>query len=364
MCNKLSRGSNMNKSELGDRSTKMKGKICSSYVKYICLTICVIGMLCIKLRDKYEGYAASGIQNNNVYLRNLSELQKGNQPCLRHTNRTDNSKMNKVKNNNQTENNDNKKKLGNKEDNQGKNKNNNNKEKQNDINKRGTQNTETKKSNKKLSQDYNDVNKKFTKEQMKNLVNSLDEIPPRNDMEKIWNHAVKTANSGTSRIKKKLKEYEQKYGRCYEERPNRFGSYEQVLIRQPHEFNERLKVHENDYTVFFYELLDKDPTLDEIKNYITSFLEGFQNLIDFLFNKYKIIFLQTTTEIPIEGTIYDTSKKDMKKNKNKKQNIKQGGKKEEVKQGGKKEVKQGGKKEEVKQGGKKEEVKKELKKNN
>ncbi|SOS76663.1 Plasmodium exported protein (PHISTa), unknown function [Plasmodium sp. gorilla clade G1] len=355
MCNKLSGGTNMNRSELGDRSTKMKGKICSSYVKYICLTICVIGMLYIKLRNKYEGYAASGIQNNNVYLRNLSELQKGNQPSLRHTNKTDNSK-NKVKNNNQTENND-KENLGNKEDNQEKNKNNNNKEKQNDINKRETQNTGTKKSNKKICWNYHVLDKKYTEEEIKDMLNTLDEVPSANDMVNIWLHVLKTARSGKNQIRNKLMQYEKKYGECYEERPNRFGSYENVLIKQPNEFNERLKVHENDYTVMFYELIDKNPTLDDIKNYIHSFFEGFKTLVDLLFNKYKIKFQQKKMKIPIKGTIYDTRKEDMKKRKHKKQDIEEEGEKEDIEEEGEKEdIEEEGEKEDIEEEDEKEDI--------
>ncbi|SOV84371.1 Plasmodium exported protein (PHISTa), unknown, putative [Plasmodium sp.] len=310
MYSKLSRSNNMNNSEFGNSNTKMKRKYSSSYVKYICLTICVLGTLYIKLRNEYEIDPASCIQKNNVYFRNLSELQNGNHPSSGHTSSRDNSKKDKVKNN-ETDNND-KRKVDNNQDNQEKNDNNNNKEKQKDMNKGTTEDTETEKSNKKSSLDYNNLKKKFTKEQMKNIIDSLEQIPPKNDLENIWKHALKTANSGTDKIGNELMEFEKKYGNCSDVSRTSRGSFKEVLIKQPDEFNERLKIHENDYTTKFQELINREHTLDELKDYVHSFLEGFENLINLLFYKYKIMFEQKNMEIPIEGTMYDTNKEDIK----------------------------------------------------
>ncbi|SOV20996.1 Plasmodium exported protein (PHISTa), unknown function [Plasmodium sp. DRC-Itaito] len=102
---------------------------------------------------------------------------------------------------------------------------------------------------------------------MKNLIDSLDEIPPKQDEENIY---------GNMHLK-------------------------QII---------RLKIHENDYTTKFNELINREHTLDELKNYIGSFLEGFQRLIDFLFHKYKIKFEQKNVEIPIVDTVYNRTKKD------------------------------------------------------
>nr|SPJ13218.1 Plasmodium exported protein (PHISTa), unknown function [Plasmodium sp. DRC-Itaito] len=344
MCNKLSSVSNMNKSELGNSNTKMKRKYRSRCVQYICLTICVIGMLYIKLRNEYEIHTASGMQNNNVYLRNLSELQKGNEhPSLRHINSPDNSKKNKVKNKG-TDNND-KRKLG------------NNKGKQNDINKRKTNNVPTTVINRPLRAYYNNSCLRFTKQEMKHIIDSLQRIPPRKDLENIWNHALKTANNGTKKLGNQLKEYENEYGPCYEERPNSRGSYKRVLIKQPDEFNKRLQIHQNDYSDMFYELIYGKHTLDDIKNYIYSFLEDFENLTNLLFNKYKIKFEEKNMEIPKLETIYDTKEGDDKQE-GKKEEVKEGGEEEEAKEGGEEEeAKEGGEEEEAKEGGEEEEAK-------
>ncbi|CDO62675.1 Plasmodium exported protein (PHISTa), unknown function [Plasmodium reichenowi] len=357
MCNKLSSGSNMNKSELGDSCTKMKRKYRSSYVQYICLTICVIGMLYIKLRNEYEIHTASGTQNNNVYLRNLSELQKGNHYCsLRNTNSPDNSKKNKVKNN-LTDNND-KRKLGNNKDKRNNNDNNNNKGKQNSINKRKTENIPITMHDKILSLTYNDLSRKYTKEQMKNIIDALQNIPPRRGLENIWNHTLKTANIGRKKLGNELKAYEKKYGECYEYRPNSRGYYKPVLIKQPDEFNERLKIHAHDYTIMFYELIDGDHTLDDLKNYLNSFLEGFENLMNLLFNKYKIKFQQKNMEIPTLDTIYDTKNEDDKEEGKKEDDKEEGENEDDKEEGENEDDKEEGKKEDDKEEGKKEEVKK------
>ncbi|SOV11130.1 Plasmodium exported protein (PHISTa), unknown function [Plasmodium sp. gorilla clade G2] len=303
------RGSNMNNSKLEDSSKKMKKMYCSSYIKYICLTICVIGMLYIKYTNKYGIHSSSDIQIHNVFLRILSESQEESHPSMRNTNSKENSKKSKVKNNKNTDNDD-KKKLDNNQDKE---------EKKKKNNKSKTENTETTKNNKKSNLDYNNLNNRFTKEEMKNLIDSLNEIPPKQDEENIWKHALKTANSGTDKIANELMKLEKKHGKCSEERPNNSGRYEPVLIKQPDEFNERLKIHENDYTSKFNDLINREHTLDELKNFIGSFLEGFERLIEFLFHKYKIKFEQKDMKIPIVDTIYDRSKKDKNQKKGKKE---------------------------------------------
>ncbi|SOV17169.1 Plasmodium exported protein (PHISTa), unknown function [Plasmodium sp. gorilla clade G2] len=242
--------------------------------RFVCLGVCIIGTLYLSLNNSYECNTSEAIQFNNVNSRTLAEVSVLNAPSLgnenfknRHVEDTDNMRSCC----------------------------------QNDDN---TNNEESENNETEDSTDDIDNRRQLRKQQLYDEINTLTAIPSNEHLLKLWKQTIDVCTEGLQSVRDALGEYKEKYGEGYEDirrngtKPDRTDYHK--------EFDQRLSIHQDYYTSKFNALIQKDLTVEELRSFILIFIGFFHNLIDYLFHRYKIKYMQVGMPIPTEGTVNET----------------------------------------------------------
>ncbi|SOV84241.1 Plasmodium exported protein (PHISTa), unknown function [Plasmodium sp.] len=154
-------------------------------------------------------------------------------------------------------------------------------------------------SNNSINLNYNDTTNPLTKEQLFQIVNSLKEIPPIEDLENIWKHTINVAKESLGRMIKKLYFYLDGYMDEYEEMQKQkcFCFRKEISEDFMDEINETLLSHERSYTYKFYKLIRKKRTVEKLKNFIFTFIDKMEKLINYLYHRHKGIYIMKVLKL-------------------------------------------------------------------
>ncbi|CZT62766.1 hypothetical protein CYL21_1528 [Plasmodium falciparum NF54] len=228
------------------------GITCRSFI-FMSLSLCVISLFYISLLNIHEGNIVPSTKNIEIISRNLCEIENGN-----------------------------------------------NEKRQNIMNRLDQTNESSKNSNNNKqitleNKPYNDMSKNLTEKELYDILNSLEECPPKEDLINIWHHALR-AGKGFDNVVNELKALIQKY------LDNDFYNtccctkkelvYRSIWEKNCFEFYTDVAYELVKYSNGFFELINGKHTLDDILEYIYSFLEQFKILKKELYEKYKKILLK------------------------------------------------------------------------
>ncbi|SOV84147.1 Plasmodium exported protein (PHISTa), unknown, putative [Plasmodium sp.] len=250
-----------------------KGKLPYISFKWFCLCLYIIGFYYIFLNDSLENGTLETAKNFYVYKRNLGEAERNHNGSQR------------------------KKKLKHKKEDVSKTKTNEKNRKYNNQkvkeNKYSTNNDmkNTKVENKSNSSvcniNYNDTTKNLTKKELFDVLNSLETCPSKEDLRNIWNHTIGVAKEGLDDIEKELKASIQKYLDNDNYQGVRRSEYNTAWERNLFNLCRGVASEEVEYTKRFLSLINDEHALDDILNFIYSFLEHLQIIKNELREKYQ-----------------------------------------------------------------------------
>ncbi|KYN93114.1 exported protein (PHISTa) [Plasmodium gaboni] len=228
----------------------MKCKIhCRSFI-FISICLCVISLFYISLSNLYEVNIVPSIKCSVIISRNLSEFENEN---------SNNTQRKNTKNHLEET----------------------NERTSNSCNNKGV----TLK-----NKGYNDISKNLTEKELFDVLNSLEECPPLEDLKNIWSHTLGVAKEGLDDILKELKAPIKKNldndNYLWDDSKKRWFS-DYVCKKYRSKFCQSLIKEEVEYTKTFFSLINGKHTLDEILKFIYSYLEYFQILKKELYEEYK-----------------------------------------------------------------------------
>ncbi|SOV78743.1 Plasmodium exported protein (PHISTa), unknown function [Plasmodium reichenowi] len=267
-----------------------KGKLNYISLKFLCLTLYMIGFCYVFLYNSFESVSLEIYKNCNIYQRNLVE-EKRNKTSYK------------------------KKYLKNKKEDIDKTEGNVNDLKCNELcleenkhsinNDLGKSNKENESNISTCDINYNDVSKNLTETELREVLNSFKECPPKEDLRNIWNHTIGVAKEGFYNVQKDLKGSIQKYldndidSGIYE-RGNKIYLYASMWHECISEFHKTVATEELEYSKKFFSLINGKHTLDDILNFIYSFLEHIEILKNELHGKYQKKLSQKISQISNE----------------------------------------------------------------
>ncbi|ETW51061.1 hypothetical protein PFMALIP_00906 [Plasmodium falciparum MaliPS096_E11] len=144
---------------------------------------------------------------------------------------------------------------------------------------------------------YNDISKNLTETELREVLKSFKECPPKENLRNIWNHTIGLAKEGFYNQLKDLKGSIQKYldNDIYvgvHEDDDKIYLYERMWNEYISRFYETIINEEKEYTRKFYSIINVNHTLDDILNFIYSFLEHIELLKKELYEKCQKEFSQ------------------------------------------------------------------------
>lgn len=104
-----------------------------------------------------------------------------------------------------------------------------------------------------------------------------------------------------------LNVYIQKYKKKYESKRDEQSyriSKSGLMEKYLDEFDERIMEQRMTYSSNFKHLIHKSPSLDDIKNFIHTFIDDLEKLINYMYGSYKHIF-QLVNEEPSKASFND-----------------------------------------------------------
>ncbi|SCQ12644.1 Plasmodium exported protein (PHISTa), unknown, putative [Plasmodium gaboni] len=233
--------------------------------------------ICLSLYTSLENKGLQIVNISNVYERNLSEAEKNSNGSQRKRNlNLKNEDVNKTNSNGNIKSNEEKVE-----------------ENKHSINDDDENINVENKSNRSMNNiNYNDLSKNLTEKELFDVLNSLKECPPKEDLRNIWNHTLGVAKEGLDDILKELKASIQKYldNDIYKggyKRTNKSYVYKSILDQNISRLNKTLVTEEILSTNNFYTLINNKHTLDDILKFIYSYLEHFKTLKKELHKKHQ-----------------------------------------------------------------------------
>ncbi|KYN93108.1 exported protein (PHISTa) [Plasmodium gaboni] len=148
---------------------------------------------------------------------------------------------------------------------------------------------------------YNDISKQLTLEDLHNVLDNLKERPSDEDLHNIWNHALGISKEGFHDMIKELALYIEDYLVTYEyQRYHHFPGRKPVCINSKYrtwrkamyDIGVALTSTDKEHTLNFYSLIKDGASIDEMRNFIYSFLNYYSTLKIDLFNKQMDIFTE------------------------------------------------------------------------
>ncbi|EWC76127.1 hypothetical protein C923_03195 [Plasmodium falciparum UGT5.1] len=146
------------------------------------------------------------------------------------------------------------------------------------------------------------MSKQLTESELREILNSFKECPPKEDLRNIWTHTIGIAKEGLDDILKALKELIQKYldNDIYEWETDEYGNkellYDRIWHQNLYSLCGTIANEERKYTNRFLNLINDKHILDDILIFIYSFLEHFNTLKKELHIKYKEELLRSIAQ--------------------------------------------------------------------
>ncbi|SOV83940.1 Plasmodium exported protein (PHISTa), unknown, putative [Plasmodium sp.] len=226
-------------------------------------------IICAKIEPYHEGVC-------DIYIRNLSEIESAEHPWFRSSNENPQLKNPEDQKNNNTL-------LSSESSNSEDDVNHNDvttKDKCNNIN-------------------YNDLSKQLTLEELHNVLYNLEERPSNSDLYNIWNQVLGVSKEGFDDMLKDLSYYiedyllkyiYQRYDVAYKHMC--FKTMYHTWHKSMHDIGEALSSTDMEYTLKFYSLIKDRGSIDEMKNFIYTFIKYYNTLKNDLYNEHKKIFTE------------------------------------------------------------------------
>ncbi|SOV74558.1 Plasmodium exported protein (PHISTa), unknown function [Plasmodium sp. gorilla clade G3] len=147
---------------------------------------------------------------------------------------------------------------------------------------------------------YKDISKQLTLEEFQYVLDNLKERPSNEDLYKLWNHALSASKEGFDDMVKKLKLYIKDYLDKYEyqsyhyfsDRTVSIGTEYRTWYKSMNDIGVTLSSTDMEHTHKFYNLIKDGASIEEIKNFIYSFLKDYDTLKNDLYNEHKKIFTE------------------------------------------------------------------------
>ncbi|SOV84262.1 Plasmodium exported protein (PHISTa), unknown, putative [Plasmodium sp.] len=250
---------------------------------FICLSLYIIGFYYAFLNISLANKSLEIVKISNLYERNLGEAEKNNKSSKRKRNlkhkKEDVSKTKSKENNTKS----NEQKVEDKKCSTG--------------NDHENTKVENKSNSSVCNINYNDTTKNLTETELREVLNSLETCPPKDDLKNIWNHTIGVAKEVAYEIQKELKASIQKYlDNDVVESTDGYGKktflYDLFWNNTLSKVYRALAAEEFEYTKNFYSLINSKHTLDDILKYIYSFLEYFEILKKKLIKEYQAELLK------------------------------------------------------------------------
>ncbi|SOV79601.1 Plasmodium exported protein (PHISTa), unknown function [Plasmodium sp. gorilla clade G3] len=240
-----------------------------------------IGIFYISLKYTYHNKAEEKIQYDCMYSRNLCELKKGSFESFR-------NKICKYKLWNKKD--DLNKKKNYKENNEDSKEQNTSKNKASCIN--VTDNNHMKKEDSIKVKNNNYISKQLRKDELHDLLYTLVEVPEREILLLLWNQTLGLYDEQINDLLKGIFTFIP--NRIYRNQKNSEGRSFYRLISREMLFDkcvincrEELAIKKVELTKGYYDLLDNKMKIDDIRNYIFSCIEQYEELINNFCNKCK-----------------------------------------------------------------------------
>ncbi|SOV74951.1 Plasmodium exported protein (PHISTa-like), putative [Plasmodium sp. gorilla clade G3] len=148
---------------------------------------------------------------------------------------------------------------------------------------------------------YNDLSKQLTMEELDNVLYNLDERPSNIDLYNIWNQVLGVSKEGFDDMLKDLSYYIEEYLLTYEyqryhyirgRRPVCVGTEYSTWYKSMHYIGEALSSTDMENTLKFYKLIKDGASIDEMKDFIYSYINYYETLKNDLYNEHKRIFTE------------------------------------------------------------------------
>ncbi|SOV11097.1 Plasmodium exported protein (PHISTa), unknown, putative [Plasmodium gaboni] len=137
--------------------------------------------------------------------------------------------------------------------------------------------------------DYNNISDQLTKEELYEVLKNMNELPPENELMNLWHQSLNVGKHMTemlTELKSIIQPYLDKYESEYDGNLRSEATWFQCLV----DIGENLLDIELRYNNEFKRLLNKEPTLDNIKDHIYSCILAFDETKKDLYKKYKDFF--------------------------------------------------------------------------
>ncbi|KYN93187.1 exported protein (PHISTa), partial [Plasmodium gaboni] len=148
---------------------------------------------------------------------------------------------------------------------------------------------------------YNDISKQIMLEDIHNVLYNLKERTSDEDLHNIWNHALGISKEGFHDMIKELALYIEDYLLTYEyqryhhfpdREPISVGTKYRIWYKSIHDIGVELSFTDMEHTLHIYSLVKDGATINEIKNFIYSFIDYYSTLKIDLFKEHKKIFTE------------------------------------------------------------------------
>ncbi|CZT98261.1 hypothetical protein PFUGPA_01215 [Plasmodium falciparum Palo Alto/Uganda] len=238
---------NKDKNVYSFNSNKMNNKSNKFYSSFhfMCLVVYIISLFFITLTNIYENNTSLSIKHDKLFMRTLSEIEKENYTSIESNN--EKSKLNDELNNSIIKNKVDLKTI-----------------------------------------DINDLSRQLTKDELYDVLNSLEEIPPKRVLINLWYQSLNIAKD-MKELLKELKGYVDEY--LNKNNPydcdNFINDNNSIWIDCLNDIVETLSYEEMEYIEKFHNLLNQDITVNDIVNFIYKCINYFDELKKKLFDKYK-----------------------------------------------------------------------------
>ncbi|SCQ12808.1 Plasmodium exported protein (PHISTa), unknown, putative [Plasmodium sp.] len=255
-----------------------KGKLHYISFKFLCLCLYIIGFIYVFLDRSLENNSLEIVKSCNIYKRNLVEAEKSNKGSKRKR-----KLKNKKEDVNKTKNNDNNIKCNEQKVEE---------KKYSTNNYLGNTKVENKSNSSVSNINYNDMSRNLKEKELLDVLSSLEECPPKEDLRNLWNHTIGVAKEDFDDIQKDLKGSIQKYLDNSINEGSQNNLYDNIWERNLWRFCRTVGTEELEYTNKFFNLVNSKHTLDDILKFIYSFLEYFNKLKKELYEKHQKELLQ------------------------------------------------------------------------
>ncbi|SOV84045.1 hypothetical protein, putative [Plasmodium sp.] len=258
---------------------KKKAKLHYISFKLLCLSLYIIGFYYVFLNISLENKSLDIAKNFNICKRNLGEAEKNNKGSKRKKNLN-----NKKEDINKTKHNTHNIKWNDQKVEENKSSANN------DLDNSKVEN----KSNISISNiNYNDMSKNLTEKQLLDVLNSLEECPSKEDVLNLWRHTLGVNRERLNASLNELFNVFPKNSIDFSFIPNKEGntlSYTTIWNKCVSEFGTETSINETRFTKEFYELINNKSSIDDIRNFIFSCLDEFEQ-------KYKELYKECEANV-------------------------------------------------------------------